>query len=291
MSDPSTTPVRARLQRWAPRVVAAIAAIACLADQPPRWQMDAKIPTAAPAPAGKALRVSLEASHEPSLYVKSGGQQSTWEDRAIARTSWPGKAELFVDAGGSVESASIGDRCTSGGGMCSGCDPPPGAFVKILAIDEVDVWSVTATTTVAAGANPRIDLEIDTTREPRVVSVPSTDGSCSASFASSSPFAAPTAAGSGASSGALPPPGSLTTPEPSAPPPSAPGSSSGPPPSISPSTSPTPPPRPGARRLVISCWERGAATITATIRGACPSGPCAAPPGESVAFGRTARVP
>jgi hypothetical protein len=285
------------VRRWAPRLVVVIAAFACLADQPPRWSMDAKVPATPPAAPGKALRVTIEASQEPSLQVKSGGSQRTWEDRATARTSWPGKADLFVDAGGTVDTAYISDRCTSGGGMCSNCDPPPGAYLRVLGISEVDVWSVSATTTIAAGTQPRIDLEIDATRDPLVVSVPSTDGSCSTTFASSSPFATPAGSGS-----VLPTPGfasaSVSSSSPFAVPPasdsaalSAHAASASP---LAPGSASPPAPLPltaGARRIIVSCWERGAATITATIRGVCATGPCAAPAGESVAIGRVARVP
>jgi len=178
-------------ERGAVRVVVVVAAVACLADQPPRWSMDTKVPTAAVVPPGRALRVTVEASHEPSLFVKSGGSATPWEDRATPRTSWPGHADLFVDAGAELGGASISDRCVSGGGLCSGCDPPPGSFVRILSTTEVDVWSVTASAPAPAGTGSRVEVELEVTRDPVVRTVPASSGACMQTSPSVAPSAPP----------------------------------------------------------------------------------------------------
>lgn len=280
--------VRARLERVGARLVVVVACVACLATQPAAWRMEAKVPSA-PAPAsGKALRVTVEASHAPSLQVTSGGTLAPWLDKPTSPT-WPGTADYFVDGAVAPDYASIGDRCTSGGGLCSGCEPPPGAFVRITSVSEVDIWVAQATAAIAAGKNARIDVEIEATREPRVESSVPSSGSCSTGFLSSSPLAATSgAAPSSSSSGAVPSSSA-----------SAASSVPGAAPSSAPSGEPETPglvaPQPsgsrGARRMVFSCWVDAATTITASIRGVCAGGPCATPPGESVAILRTARLP
>lgn len=224
--------------RWravASRAVVVAAGAACLATQSPRWRIDATItppPMAAP---GKGLRVVVEASKEPTLSILPYSS-AVFEDLAKPRIAWTGSADFILEPGAILHQLSIEDRCVSGGGMCSGCDPPPGAFVRVASTADVDVWSATVDSSpVAVTADVRIDVEVDASRPVVVRAAPSAAGpwsSCSNSMGSR--------------------------------------------------------PVSGPGIQLWSCYvghkTSSSWVARATVRGVCPSGPCAAPSTEKVAI-------
>jgi hypothetical protein len=182
--------------RWravASRIVVVAAAAACLATQPPRWRIAVATTPAPRAAPGKGLKVVVEASKEPALAVRPG-QLDVFEDLARPRTAWTGSAEFILDPGAHLAEVSIEDRCTSGGGLCSGCDPPPGAFVRVASTTDVDVWSTSADSSpIAITGDVRVDVEIDATRQVVVRAAPTAAGpwsSCSNSLGGA-PVSAP----------------------------------------------------------------------------------------------------
>jgi hypothetical protein len=182
--------------RWravASRAVLVAAGAACLATQAPRWRIAASTTPAPRAAPGKGLKVVVEASKEPTLWVRPGNLD-VFEDLARPRVGWTGSAEFVLEPGAQLHQLSIEDRCTSGGGLCSGCDPPPGAFVRVASTTDVEVWSVSADSApVAVTADARIDVEIDASRPTVVRIAPSAAGpwsSCSDSLGGA-PVSAP----------------------------------------------------------------------------------------------------
>lgn len=136
---------RSAVRAGASRVVFVVAALACVATSPPRWHLTAKTPPAVGPTPGRGELVVVEASQEPEAQLAVGER---WHDRAFpagSASGWPGQVEFFVPPGGGLAALSIGGRCTSGGGACSNCTPPPGAFVKVLRSDPVDTWRLEAT--------------------------------------------------------------------------------------------------------------------------------------------------
>lgn len=165
--------------RWravASRLVVVAAGAACLATQPPRWRIAAATTPAPRAAPGKGLKVVVEASREPSLSVRPG-HLDVFEDLARPRTGWTGSAEFILEPGAHLAEVSIEDRCTSGGGLCSGCDPPPGAFVRVASTADVEVWSASAdSAAIPVTADARIDVEIAASRPVVVRAAPSAAG-------------------------------------------------------------------------------------------------------------------
>lgn len=126
------------------RVVFVVAALACVATSQPLWHLTAEAPPALGPTPGRGELVVVESSQEPSALLSVGER---WHDGAWAASrasSWPGQTEFFVPPGGGLTMVGINGRC-SGGGACSTCKPPPGAFVKVLRSDPVNTWRLETT--------------------------------------------------------------------------------------------------------------------------------------------------
>src|SRR5689334_15731896 len=114
-----------RLRRLATRAVIVVAALASIATSPPKWSISAPVPSGAPSGA-KGTVVTIEASQEPSVARRRVGGSHEIEVHP-ENPPWSGSGAYYLPPGFELVRVEIGGRCTSGGGLCSGCDPPPGA--------------------------------------------------------------------------------------------------------------------------------------------------------------------
>jgi len=116
---------------------------ALVATSPPRWVIDAKTTGRFTASApNKGLLVTIDASHAPSLVFHEG---TLLHDKLPCLDTWaPGtKVTCLLQPGATLDMVEIGDgKCAGGGGGCSECKPPAGAFVNADS-KEVDVWADT----------------------------------------------------------------------------------------------------------------------------------------------------
>lgn len=143
--DPCLAPAprpRARNESaWPGRLAIVAAALASIATSPPRWRLEATSPGAPPGP-NTGLLFVVESSHEPDVSAKRGAARR--QLFPVAAGAPTGRNEYYAPPGWQVSQIEIVDRCTSGGGFCSNCEPPPGAFVRIGATTAVEPWSLSA---------------------------------------------------------------------------------------------------------------------------------------------------
>jgi hypothetical protein len=133
-----------RISSWGRRAVVVVAALASIATSPARWYLEAKVPPGTPS-GPKGTLVTVEASHEPSVSGRSG-EQGYLEAHRDDASPWSKSGAYYLRPGVELSSVSISGRdCGGGGGMCSACEPPAGSFVRIVSVEQVAPWSLSAT--------------------------------------------------------------------------------------------------------------------------------------------------
>jgi len=159
---------------WAARGVFVVTALAVVATSPARWAITAE-PPRTQVPPNRAMLLTIEASHRPNVTSQRASGESGWlaPVDAAQEKPWPGRAEYVIPAGDKLNGVSIYDVCTNAG-MCDGrCAPPPGAFVRIVGVEAVTEWTLTAesapqTVTLAPEQDARFEVVIEATRAAEV---------------------------------------------------------------------------------------------------------------------------
>lgn len=161
------------------RVTLAVAAIAAIATSQPSWTIEAPLPAAPPG--AKALLVTVEASAPPQVIMKQPGKVLPVTPEPPFQASgapWPGRAEYLIPPGFALQQVSLSDKCVSGGGLCSKCEQPPGAFVRVTSLIAVEPWEITAASpsnhVTLNAATPRAEylITVKASRRPEVEVIP-----------------------------------------------------------------------------------------------------------------------
>jgi hypothetical protein len=171
-SSPNTTPPsHPRLRTLANAAVVLFAAFASIATSAPRWHVAATTPVAK-ASSGKGQLVTIEASAEPTVRAENGpitrrlrpeGQAGAW--------TWTGRANYFVPPSEVLKSVVVEGICNNSS-LCSKCEPPPGAFARIVSSVEVLPWVLDASskpmniTMSAAENDASFRVRVAATRPP-----------------------------------------------------------------------------------------------------------------------------
>ncbi len=123
-----------KLRAWLDRGVIIIAALATMATSRKSWVVEATLP---PNDATKARIVVVEASYVPEV--------STADGRAtpLGPTSWPGTGRFLVRSGVAITQVYVSEKCN--GSMCKKCEAPRDAKVRVVSIDPVETWTLSAT--------------------------------------------------------------------------------------------------------------------------------------------------
>jgi hypothetical protein len=166
-----------RVEAWARRAVVVAAALACIATSPAPWYVEAKLPTL-PGTSGLGTHLVVEASHEPTVTAKRVVGDHVFNAHRYEEGPWSRRGSYYLPPGVSPTGVTIeGFDCSSGNsGLCSTCQPPVGAFVRIAKAEAVPLWSLSATSdeqitrvataggsasfTVAVGASRAVDLAV-----------------------------------------------------------------------------------------------------------------------------------
>jgi hypothetical protein len=134
-----------RLSAWARRGAVLMAALASVATSQAGWQVDAKLPVGVTADA-TGRRLVVEGSQAPSITAKRASGGSEMQPACEEPAPWAGHGTYYLPPGFVPPGVSIqGHDCSKGGGMCSACEPPVGAFVRVVKVESVAPWSLTAT--------------------------------------------------------------------------------------------------------------------------------------------------
>ena len=133
-----------RLSSWARRGAVLVAALASVATSAPEWQLAAKAPAGAPA-GGSGTRMTVEASQEPLVYSWLHANASSTPTLREESTPWGGRGTYYLPPGFEPRVSITGGTCSRGGGMCSACEPPLNAYVRIARLEPVAPWSLSAT--------------------------------------------------------------------------------------------------------------------------------------------------
>jgi hypothetical protein len=81
------------------------------------------------------------ASHEPEVKVKRNAGDHVSEPPWQEAGPWSGRGSYYLPPGLEPTGVDIrGYDCSSGGGPCSDCKPPVGAFVRIAKAEPVALW-------------------------------------------------------------------------------------------------------------------------------------------------------
>ncbi len=162
------------------RVTLAVAALAAIATSQPSWTIEAPLPSAPPG--AKALLATVEASAPPQVIMKQPGKVlPVWPEPPFQApgAAWPGRAEYLIPPGFSLQQVSLSDKCVSGGGLCSKCEQPPGAFVRVASLVAVEPWEITATsptdhvTLTPKASRAEYLITVKASRRPEIEVIPS----------------------------------------------------------------------------------------------------------------------
>lgn len=134
---PARSPSRFRAATHTAIVV--IAAVGSIATSPARWHVAA--PPVTKAAVGKGQLVTVEASAEPTVTMLNGAISRKARPEGPAG-AWSGRANYFVPPSETLSSVEIMGTC--GGGLCTKCVPPPGAFARIVSAVDVVPWVIEA---------------------------------------------------------------------------------------------------------------------------------------------------
>ncbi len=130
-------------RNWVGRVAFALSVLALLGTSLPRWEMKGKLEGPDRAPTDDhALRLTIEASHEPSYTFSAGGSPHVEGRRCTAGwRSEQKKVECLLPPGAKLGSVTISEKCKSSGGCCSNepCKPPSDAFLDAKT-EVVPIW-------------------------------------------------------------------------------------------------------------------------------------------------------
>jgi hypothetical protein len=165
-----------RVEAWARRAVVVAAALACIATSRAPWSVEAKLPTLS-GTSGFGTHLVVEASHEPNVTAKRKVGDHVFRAARHEPGPWSGRGSYYLPPGLEPTGVSIdGKDCSSGGGLCSECKPPLGAFVRIVKAEPSALWSLSATSdeqitrvetaggwasfTVTVQASRPVDLEV-----------------------------------------------------------------------------------------------------------------------------------
>jgi hypothetical protein len=146
MSDPSmsqssphaTARSHSRFRAPAHAVIVVIAAVGSIATTPARWHVSA--PSVATTKNGKGQLVTIEASAEPKVTVENGAVARRVLPEGPQGGAWTGRADYFVPPSETLKSVEVIGICT--GGLCTKCEPPPGAFARIASTVDVESWTL-----------------------------------------------------------------------------------------------------------------------------------------------------
>jgi hypothetical protein len=164
--------VRERLRPWMERLVLLVAAVSVLAtSKGPRWRITATAPGASPT----ARVLTVEASAQPQLLANSAagrGGVLAWKGQTFA-SPWPGRADYLVLPGWDVTLVELEGPCSGGG--CGRapppCVPPPGAFLRVVAVTPVESWTLSADATVTTPPG-KYEVRVEASRAPDIAAIP-----------------------------------------------------------------------------------------------------------------------
>lgn len=172
MQSSATTnpPPSSRFRAPAHTVVVVLAALASIATSPARWQVTAP-PVPKPA-GGKGQLVTIEASSVPHVSVANPSMSRRLRPENDS-AAWTGRAQYFVPPSELLKSVEITGTC--GGGFCSKCVPPPGAFARVVSAVDVEPWTIDATLPPikvdmpTPSVYPGYDVVVEATRTPTLM--------------------------------------------------------------------------------------------------------------------------
>jgi len=130
-----------RLSAWARRGAVLAAALASIATSQARWNVIATVP-AGTRPAASGTRMTVEASEAPRVTAQRKQDGAEVQPPREESTPWAGRGTYYLPPG-FVPEVSLEGRCS--GGMCTPCTTPPDAYARILGLDVVAPWSLSAT--------------------------------------------------------------------------------------------------------------------------------------------------
>ncbi|HEU4406958.1 MAG TPA: hypothetical protein VFS43_16945 [Polyangiaceae bacterium] len=147
-----------------------------MATSPPRWRLTAPSPSVQ-APPERGVLLRIEASIEPHVYATRGMEPRTLAP--VDERPWAGRGDYYAPPGWQIAAIDLESTCTNAG-VCTDCDPPPGAHLRVVGADIVGPWTLSAdseplTATVPADrATPTFEVEVEASSRPTVEAIAST---------------------------------------------------------------------------------------------------------------------
>ncbi|MFO0612202.1 MAG: hypothetical protein U0414_06430 [Polyangiaceae bacterium] len=151
--------MRNERREWLGRGIVGIAAVASVATEQARWELDAVLPAVTTGSGGKGLLVTIEASAPAHVHV--GDEAIPPWNRAVG-DAWTGTGQYLLDPGQVLGAVGLAGTC----GGCANCSPPQGTFVRVVSTDEVFVWRLESTSP-GTTSNRAV---VEATSTPEVVS-------------------------------------------------------------------------------------------------------------------------
>jgi hypothetical protein len=158
---------------WAARGAFVVTAFAVVATSPARWGVAADLPTTK-VPPNRATLLTIESSERPNVTAKrASGDGWVQPFDAPQDKPWPGRAQYVIPAGEELSGVGMFGICANAG-MCDGrCAPPPGAFVRVVGVEAVTEWTLTAESAPQMVAlrpeqDGRFEIVIEATRTAEV---------------------------------------------------------------------------------------------------------------------------